>query len=177
MTLQLDPPSIAMLGSLYPGFKDDVLLCMNEISSSLNMNMRLTCGFRSISEQEATYAQGRTAPGPIVTHAPGFQSFHNYGLAVDFCFRGLDPYLAATAGGDAMWKKCFSVIASHGLTSGSTFQFPDNPHIENKYGLFWENCQSLTEDDGIAALWNFLDKKRGVPPGYEYGTIPGLYAE
>jgi hypothetical protein len=39
--------------------------------------------FRSIEEQNRLYAQGRTAPGDIVTHARGGSSFHNYGLAVD----------------------------------------------------------------------------------------------
>lgn len=176
-TLQLDAPSLLMLDSLYPGFRDDLVPCMTEISATLNINMRLTAGFRSITEQENTYNQGRTTPGPIVTHAQGFESFHNYGLAADFCFRGPDPYLIVTVGGADMWKKAFTIIANHGLTSGSTFEFPDNPHIENKYGLYWENCQSLTEDNGISALWSFLDRQRGVANGYDWKTVPALYSE
>jgi peptidoglycan LD-endopeptidase CwlK len=39
--------------------------------------------FRSWDDQDALYAQGRTAPGPIVTDAMGGDSYHNWGLAFD----------------------------------------------------------------------------------------------
>jgi peptidoglycan L-alanyl-D-glutamate endopeptidase CwlK len=44
----------------------------------------ITQGLRTIAEQDALYAQGRSKPGPIVTNARGGYSYHNYGLAVDF---------------------------------------------------------------------------------------------
>jgi peptidoglycan L-alanyl-D-glutamate endopeptidase CwlK len=34
--------------------------------------------WRSAAEQDALYAQGRTAPGPVVTYARGGQSMHNF---------------------------------------------------------------------------------------------------
>lgn len=37
----------------------------------------VTCTYRSSVEQDALYAQGRTTPGAIVTHARGGQSKHN----------------------------------------------------------------------------------------------------
>ena len=40
-------------------------------------------GRRTIAEQNSLYAQGRTAPGNIVTNAQGGSSAHNFGLAVD----------------------------------------------------------------------------------------------
>jgi peptidoglycan L-alanyl-D-glutamate endopeptidase CwlK len=36
-----------------------------------------------VQEQDALYAQGRNAPGKIVTYAKGGSSYHNYGLAFD----------------------------------------------------------------------------------------------
>ena len=39
--------------------------------------------YRSIERQNELFAQGRTAPGAIVTNARGGQSMHNYGLALD----------------------------------------------------------------------------------------------
>lgn len=39
--------------------------------------------YRSDEEQDALYAQGRTAPGKIVTNAKGGDSMHNYKLAYD----------------------------------------------------------------------------------------------
>lgn len=41
-------------------------------------------GYRSAAEQDALYAQGRTAPGSIVTNARGGYSQHNWGIAADF---------------------------------------------------------------------------------------------
>lgn len=43
----------------------------------------VTSGLRSSALQDTLYAQGRTAPGSIVTNARGGQSAHNYGLAID----------------------------------------------------------------------------------------------
>ena len=42
-------------------------------------------GFRTAADQAALYAQGRTAPGSIVTDAPPGRSAHEHGLAVDVC--------------------------------------------------------------------------------------------
>src|SRR6266404_7039359 len=47
------------------------------------IDLLVTCTLRSLIEQEALYAQGRTSPGRIVTNAKPGQSAHNYGLALD----------------------------------------------------------------------------------------------
>lgn len=47
--------------------------------------IKITDCFRSRKEQDDLYAQGRTKPGKIVTNAKFGQSFHNLGLAFDFC--------------------------------------------------------------------------------------------
>ena len=44
----------------------------------------LTCTYRSNDEQEATYAQGRTTKGPIITKARASESPHNYNPAAAF---------------------------------------------------------------------------------------------
>lgn len=41
-------------------------------------------GFRTNERQNQLYDIGRIAPGTIVTHAKGGQSFHNYGRAFDW---------------------------------------------------------------------------------------------
>jgi len=47
---------------------------------------RIVQGLRTIEEQNALYAQGRTKPGKIVTNAKGGQSWHNRGVAIDIAF-------------------------------------------------------------------------------------------
>lgn len=48
------------------------------------MQILITQGMRTIAQQNELYAQGRTKKGDIVTNARGGDSFHNYGLAIDF---------------------------------------------------------------------------------------------
>jgi peptidoglycan L-alanyl-D-glutamate endopeptidase CwlK len=91
------------------------------------------CGLRSWAEQEALYAKGRTAPGPIVTKAPPGSSFHNFGLAIDCgVFRGKayldekDPKLAS-----AMHRSAGALAKVHGLRWGGDFKsIVDMPHYE-----------------------------------------------
>lgn len=178
MNLALDQASLDMMKCLYPGFKDQLLQTLEILVQTVGINVRLTCGFRSISEQQEIYDQGRTKPGKIVTDAEPFQTFHNYGIAADFCFRGQDPYLAITVNADNIWEKVGNIAIQNDLTWGGTFKFKDKPHLENNYGLAWENCQSVVEDGGISALWSELDKRRGVAVGYEWcNPLPGLYSE
>ena len=47
------------------------------------IDILITSTYRDIESQDALYAQGRTAPGNIVTKAKGGQSFHNYRCAID----------------------------------------------------------------------------------------------
>lgn len=44
---------------------------------------RIISGTRTFAEQDALFAQGRTAPGPIVTNAESGKSNHNFGIAWD----------------------------------------------------------------------------------------------
>ena len=56
-------------------FLDDV--------AAAGIDLLVTCTLRTMDEQEALYAQGRTTAGQIVTNAKPGQSAHNYGLALD----------------------------------------------------------------------------------------------
>ena len=47
------------------------------------IDLLVTSTYRDNTSQDALYAQGRTAPGKIVTNARAGQSFHNYRCAVD----------------------------------------------------------------------------------------------
>lgn len=89
----------------------------------------LTQGRRTIAEQNALYAKGRTAPGSKVTNSKGGDSPHNYGLAIDFAF--LDEK------GRAVWpeKGPWAAVAAFGKALGLTWggdwkKFVDRPHLE-----------------------------------------------
>lgn len=87
----------------------------------------VTQGFRSIAEQNALYAQGRTKPGKIVTNAKGSQSNHTRGEAVDFAF---------IVNGEVSWEdKLYLKIGGWakqvGLNWGGDWRsIKDKPHVE-----------------------------------------------
>lgn len=52
-------------------------------ATGAGLDLLVTCTARTLAEQAQLYAQGRTAPGKIVTNAPPGESAHNFGLAID----------------------------------------------------------------------------------------------
>jgi peptidoglycan L-alanyl-D-glutamate endopeptidase CwlK len=91
------------------------------------LHVRMTCGYRSIAEQNRLYAQGRTKPGKIVTQAKGGYSWHNFGLAADYVF--LDADGRATYAGP--WSKFGQIAESCGLEWGGSWKtFKDRPHVQ-----------------------------------------------
>ena len=96
--------------------------------------IRVVQGLRSWEAQEALYAQGRTAPGEIVTDAPPGHSMHEFGLAVD-CMPSLNaigqPYSPDGVGGSPRYVAMVAAAESLGLVSGSTWvSLKDWPHLQ-----------------------------------------------
>ena len=71
------------LEHLHPVFRDKVQ-ALTQMFANEQLPFRLFEGFRSPHRQRDLYAQGRTLPGPIVTKAPPWSSYHQYGIAGDF---------------------------------------------------------------------------------------------
>lgn len=91
-----------------------------------------TSGHRSAAEQDALYAQGRTKPGNVVTNSQGFQSAHNFGIAIDFT-RDKD---VAKAGLQPSWDAPdYDLLGKEavacGLAWGGNFtKLKDRPHVQ-----------------------------------------------
>lgn len=56
--------------------------------TGLGKGFVLTSGLRTCAKQNDIYAQGRTAPGPIVTNVKNCRSWHVHGRAFDLDFPG-----------------------------------------------------------------------------------------
>ncbi|MBR2565117.1 MAG: M15 family metallopeptidase [Paenibacillus sp.] len=102
----------------------------------------ITHGFRSIEEQNALFAQGRSASGSIVTNARGGESYHNYGLAIDFALRTPDGDIVwdmerdDNGNGKADWMEVVDLAKGMGFTWGGDWtDFPDYPHLQMDFGL------------------------------------------
>lgn len=95
--------------------------------SDKGYNLKITQGLRTREQQARLYAQGRTSPGVVVTHAKPGTSYHETGKAFDVCFEGLVPYPSD----DAHWKAIADIGVSCGLTAGYYFHaFKDRPHFQ-----------------------------------------------
>jgi peptidoglycan LD-endopeptidase CwlK len=71
------------LDDLRPEFRAMAELWLADCAGE-QLDVLVYCSYRSMAEQSALYAQGRTRPGPIVTRAQAGESAHNFGLALDF---------------------------------------------------------------------------------------------
>lgn len=121
--------------------KQLISLCANE-----GLKIKVTQGYRSKTEQDALYAQGRTKPGKIVTNAKGGYSMHNWGAAIDICRNdGRNPYEDS----DGFFTKVGKIGQSIGLEWGGSWKsIVDKPHFQlpdwgsgtatlrNTYGTF-----------------------------------------
>jgi peptidoglycan L-alanyl-D-glutamate endopeptidase CwlK len=127
--ITLTETSLRSTGALHPDIRQKVITLMDEMAT-LGKPVYIASAFRSAAEQESLYAQGRTTPGVIVTHAQALESAHNFGLAVDFMFTGFD-YSYNQPPND-YWQTLGEVGEKHGLAWGGRWAgFVDRPHFEH----------------------------------------------
>lgn len=113
---------------------------------------------RSVAEQDALYAQGRTTGGNIVTNAKGssYQSQHQWGIAFDF-FKNIK---GQEYNDSAFFAEVAKLAKSLGLAWGGDWTgFVDKPHLylpdwgsdttklKSTYGTF----------DNFKATWNNVE--------------------
>lgn len=101
----------------------------------------VTEGYRSPERQAKLYAQGRTAPGPVVTRAPPGFSMHEYGLAFDVAV--LKDGKATWPNDLDLWEKIGQLGESVGLEWGGRFKtIVDRPHFQFTGGLRIEDLRA-----------------------------------
>jgi peptidoglycan L-alanyl-D-glutamate endopeptidase CwlK len=128
--------SLAQIQTLHPKIRQAALDAYSESvkETPVGVHPVITQGLRSFAESDKLYAQGRTTPGSIVSNAKAGQSWHNYGLALDFVnlVNGKENWNV-----DSNWMKVVNIFKSHGFTWGGDFpgSFKDYPHFEMKLGL------------------------------------------
>ena len=141
------------LGMLHPivGVRGHSML---ELCAHAGLSLLVTQALRTWEEQDKLYAQGRTAPGPIVTNAKGGQSYHNFGLAFDVVV--LDSIGKADWDtGHPGWAQAAQLGKSAGLEWGGDWtKFKDLPHFQYTGGLKVADCQALyANGGGVASVW------------------------
>lgn len=116
------------------------------------MTVKAISGNRTYEQQNVLYAQGRTAPGGIVTNARGGQSNHNFGVACDFGIfvdsvyidEAVDHHSFSGATMDKMYSALGAIGIGLGLSwGGSWSSIKDMPHFELRPG--WAKLMSEGE--------------------------------
>ena len=157
---KVDTPTQTKIKALHPSVRDEVARLIAEANTKLknNMQVRIVQGLRTIAEQDALYAQGRTKPGKKVTNAKGGSSIHNYGLAIDFALlidgTAISWDTAKDFDGDktADWLEVVTVFLRAGWSWGGNWRtFKDFPHLEKTFGNTWQSLyEKHKKNDFIA---------------------------
>jgi len=128
---------------------------------------------RTIKEQDALYAKGRTEPGGIVTNAKGitYDSMHQWGIAFDF-YRN-DGKGAYNESGN-FFEKVGKLAQTLGLEWGGDWKsFKDKPHIQLPY---WGSTPSVLKKrfqtpNRFFNTWNYEVPKKTVKMGSSTNDI------
>lgn len=119
--------------------KRDLLIAR---AAEIGIDILITDGYRSPEEQDGLHSQGRSASGSIVTYAEGGESYHNYGLAIDYALRLDDGSVVwdiardGNGNGESDWFEVAAIAKNLGFDWGGDWQrFKDYPHLEMTFGL------------------------------------------
>ena len=148
------------LNELYPPLAQLATQLINQLAAQ-GVDVEVSQGLRTWPEQEALYAQGRTAPGPIVTRAKPEQSWHTFGCAFDIDIQTTVGTLDWT-GNSPAWMATIAAGEGLGLTAGAEFRtFPDKPHFQFT-GRFPvtpdDEVLYLFRNGGLQAVWDEITK-------------------
>ena len=133
--ITLDQISLDRIKLLHPKIKDEVLTLFTQAQSEITPTIRIVQGLRTFAEQDALFAKV-----PKVTNSRGGQSYHNYGLAIDFALLS-DGKISWKVDDD--WKKVVNVFKGSGYVwGGDWFKFKDYPHLEKTFGYNWRALQA-----------------------------------
>ncbi|MFC7061915.1 M15 family metallopeptidase [Halobacillus seohaensis] len=125
--------------------KDELI----EKAKGIGINVVITDGVRSIEEQEEIYERGRSKEGEIVSYAEGGESYHNYGLAIDFALATAegnviwDTERDLNGNGEADWMEVVEIAKGLGFEWGGDWEsFEDYPHLQMDFGLSTRELQN-----------------------------------
>ena len=146
----MNPSSENRLKKVHPELARRVRMVIDNLAKA-GMQVEVVQGLRTVAEQDALFAQGRTKPGKVVTNARGGQSNHNYGIAVDVV-----PFADGKPNWDApnsIWIAIGGEAEKVGLEWGGNWKkFLDRPHIQLP-GLTIKQCFALFKKGGLEAVW------------------------
>lgn len=150
----VDARSEKIIATLLPEVQPFARALVHKANAN-GVTIKILSGLRTYEEQDALYAQGRTAPGNKVTNAKGGFSNHNFGIAFDIgVFEGT-KYL-----GESPKYKAIGVLGMElGLEWGGNWKtIVDQPHFQLR--PLW--ATNMAERDMLAELRASKESGQGV---------------
>lgn len=154
----IDTPSRTRVLGLHPAIRQrsiDGYLGAIEALSGKNL-LRVTYGRRTFAEQARLLAKR-----PPVTKAGPGQSYHNYGLALDFVLIHTDGKVSYSlkedldADGQADWREVAESFKRQGFEWGGEWNtFKDNPHVQ----LVPDSVLAVARQRGVRPWRVLLDR-------------------
>lgn len=153
-----DAVTLERIQKLHPAVRAEVTEIYEKICSEITGRAycRFTHTLRTIQEQDALYALGRTAPGKKVTWARGGQSYHNYGLAIDICLIVDGRQASWDTGTDfdydniSDWMEIVGIFKAWGWEWGGDWKNkPDRPHFQKTFNKSTQELRGLIKPGSI----------------------------
>jgi hypothetical protein len=190
--VSFDAASKARLRMIYPDVAIRLVRAEQDMLRINQLQLRVTEAIRTLDYQARLYARGRELRlgswvvvdrRAVVTNSPPGFSVHHFGLAVDCCFAGPDPYLVKETPKrrDFLWSEYGRIARAHGLQWGGDWNGNgqqdsndwDRPHVQLCYGFRLQEIREFYKTGGMEGVWRAADKARGVPEGTDwYGPLP-----
>lgn len=111
---------------LHPAFRQALGKVLTVLTTE-QIPFRLFEAFRYPERQAALYAQGRTAQGKIVTRAPPWRSYHQFGLGADLVLYENSAWNWDTSDHRAAWWNRMQVL---GRAEGLEALSFERPHLQ-----------------------------------------------
>jgi hypothetical protein len=134
--------NISIINELHPAIKDEVKMLLDVVNSKLTVSkMVIIEGLRTFNRQMVLYKKKDK-----ITNAKAGYSYHNYGLAFDFCLSingnfVWDEYADYDNDGIPDWSIVVDVFKKAGYTWGGNFKnIHDASHFEKTFGY---SCKEL----------------------------------
>lgn len=128
---------------LHPKVRTEAIQAYNEAvkATPVGVHPVVIQTLRTFEESDLLYQKGRTRPGPKVTNAKAGQSYHNYGLAIDFALQ-VNGKIIWEVNKD--WMTVVNIFKKYGWSWGGDWSsLKDYPHVEKTFGHNWKELLRL----------------------------------
>jgi peptidoglycan L-alanyl-D-glutamate endopeptidase CwlK len=143
---------------LYPPFARRLVKGL-KAANAAGIPLEIFETYRTFERQGELYAQGRSAPGKIVTRARSGRSWHNYGIATDLVLK-IDGKWSWEH--EHLYVKAAPYLESCGLQwLGREPKFMELVHYQLPVELSIYEVEALYRDKGLIAFWMELNKRYG----------------